>query len=94
MPAVGDVAEAQVQGCGARVHGIHQELRQIEEGMMSIELRAEWARRVDVDLIFDDRSAVGALDLPSALVEFAYGESLPARSFARIQFTYWEKSRT
>ena len=78
----------------ARVHRIHQNLRQIEEGMMRVELRAEWTGRIDVDLILHDRAAFRALQSASGSCRVrAPASGLPERSFARTQFTYWAKSR-
>src|SRR5580692_405868 len=49
--------------------------------MMSIQLRAEWSRRIDVDLICDDRSTRRILNLPSALVVLADGQRLASTIF-------------
>ena len=53
----------------AGVHGIHQQLCQIQERMMRVQLRSEWAGRVEVNLILDDCAGAGTFDPPATLVE-------------------------
>ncbi len=48
---------------------------------MRVYLRAERAGRIDVDLIFDNRSALCTLNLPAALVEFVHGKRLTGAVF-------------
>ena len=66
---------------GARFDRVHEDLREIEEGMVGIQLGAEWAGGVYIDLIVDDGATFGRLDLPSALVEFADRERVAGAVF-------------
>ena len=76
MPAFWDVAEAHALRRAASIDRIHQNLRQIEEGVMWIHLRAKGTGGIDVDLIVHDRSAGCVLNLPAAFVEFAHRKRL------------------
>src|SRR5580704_16979837 len=66
----------QVKWGVARVDLVHEDLRQIEKGMMRIQLRPERAGRVEVDLIVDHGAGLGVLNLPAALIQFADCERL------------------
>ena len=78
---VGDLAEAHAHGGVARVDRIHQNLREIEKGVMGVQLRAEGAGGIDVDLILDDRTTFSALNLPATFVELAHCEFLARAIF-------------
>src|ERR1700684_2942973 len=75
------MTEPHTQRNRARVHGIHQYLRQIEERMVSVQLRVEWSRGVGKDLILNDRAAFRASNLPTALVELPHPERIAGTIF-------------
>ena len=79
MPSCGNLSEVYARRRAALIHRIHKNLREIEEGVMVVQLRAEWAGRINVNLILDDRTCCGTLDLPAALIGFV-NRKFPAGS--------------
>src|SRR5271165_1383210 len=75
------MAETQVASGSARVDWVHENLREVEEGMMQVQLRAEGSRGIGVDLILDNRAVRRALNLPPALIEFAHRERIAGTIF-------------
>src|ERR1700692_671120 len=68
------MTEPHLLGCRTRVHLIHQDLRQIEERMMSLQLRVEWPGGIDIDLIVHNRATLRTRNQPATLVDVAYHE--------------------
>ena len=70
-PSLGHTVEARRHRRVAGFNGIHQNLRQIEKGVVSVQFRAERTERIHEYLILNDRAVLGSADLPEALVQLA-----------------------
>src|ERR1700727_3646198 len=83
-PSLWDLVETNVHGGIARVHWIHENLRQIEERVVVVELSAEGSGRVHVDLVIDDCPRFRAVDFPKTFVDVMHRER-PASTILRLQ---------
>src|ERR1700722_1917971 len=75
------MTEPHTQWNKARIHWIHQYLRQVKERVVGVQLRIEWSRRIGINLILHDRAAFRAFNLPAALVEFPHHEGIAGTIF-------------
>src|SRR5580692_5232419 len=68
------MVEAHTHRLTSSVHRIDQKLCQIEEGMMRVELCAEWTKGINKDLILQNCATFGTGNLPAALVQLLHGK--------------------
>src|SRR5437764_10259325 len=73
MPSIRYFFEADLHRCISGVHGIHQDLGQIQECVMRIELSTERTVGVGINFVLDDCARLCALNLPAALIQSTDG---------------------
>src|ERR1700693_3309170 len=73
-PSLGKMVEAHTHRLTSSVHRIDQKLRQIEEGMMRVELCAEWTEGININLILQNCATFGTGNLPATLGQRLHGK--------------------
>ncbi len=76
-PSRGQIRDVELDRPGAVVDGIHQDLGEIEEGMMLVQLSAVRTRQVGINLVIHFRAGIGSVYFPQTLIQAVHGEWLP-----------------
>src|ERR1035438_6798721 len=78
------MVEAHTHRLTSSVHRIDQKLRQIEEGMMRVELCAERTEGINKDLILQNCATFGTGNLPATLRHLLHGKRQAAAAFRAV----------
>src|ERR1700723_2222836 len=74
LPRLWKMVEAHTHRLTSGVPRIDQKRRTVEEGMMRVELCAEWTKGINKDLILQNCATFGTGNLPAALVQLLHGK--------------------
>src|SRR6185437_6391803 len=83
LPARWNTGELHRNGPFAPLHRIHEQLGEVQERMMCIELRSEWTRFVENDVIVDPSHTATSKKLPGSLVRLLKRERVARRIHGR-----------